>query len=224
MGILKLVVLEIKMPYSLNNWKERIASRSDLTGHLVHLARPAQIDGKELDAVDVLIKIILEECLLGSTTQSGFICGDRKAVCFQDTPLYQLTQNIYSEQEYRKLNSQTKVRYVGVGLMFSKPYIYRESGRPVIYDNTENARNYLPASEWWRIVKLELSDDTNIVDWTHEREWRIPGDFNFKLEEATVILPSTNAYKKFIHECRYITQTDVLARIRGIVALNSVFY
>ncbi len=228
LGILryvKLLCIDVtKMPYSLDNWKQRIASRSDLTGHLIHLTRPANINGKQMDAVEILIKIILEQCLIGSTNQSGFICGNRKAVCFQDTPLYQLTQNIYSEQEYRNQNPQAKVRYVGTGLMFPKPYVYRRGGRPVIYDNTEDAKGYLPVYEQWRIVKLELSDDNNIIDWTHEREWRIPDDFKFEINQVTVILPNANAYKKFINLCKSIDQVDIITEIRGIVTLNAVFF
>ncbi|MUG96352.1 DUF2971 domain-containing protein [Scytonema sp. UIC 10036] len=212
------------MPYSLDNWTNRIASRSDLTGHLIHLTRASDIGGKTLDSVEILIKILLEECLLGSSTKSGFICGDRKAVCFQDTPLYQLAQNIYSEQEYRKKNSQAKLRYVGTGLMFQKPYIYGKGGRPVIYDKTEEAKSYLPPHEWWRIVKLELNDNSNIIDWTHEREWRVPDDLKFELKEVIVILPNTNAYKKFITKCRLIDTVDLLTVIRGIVTLNAVFF
>jgi len=147
------------MPYSLENWTNRIATRSDLTGYLTHLTRPANINGKELDSIEVLIKILSEQCLIGSSTQSGFISGNRKAVCFQDTPVHQLTQNIYSEQEYRKNNPKAKLRYTGTGLMFQKHYLYRKGSRPVIYDDTEAAKSYLPMCEWWRIVKLELSDD-----------------------------------------------------------------
>lgn len=212
------------MPYSIENWKQRIASRSDLTGHLIHLTRATSVNAKELSSTEVLMKIIKEQCLIGSSTKSGFICGTRKAVCFQDTPLYQLSQNIYSEQEYRTQNSQAKVRYVGAGLMFPKPYIYRRGGRPVIYDNTEEAKNYLPSHELWRVVRLELSDDTNVIDWTHEREWRIPDDFKFEINQATVILPNTNAYKNFITLCRSISNIDILSEIRGIVTLNAVFF
>ena len=212
------------MPYTIENWKQRIASRSDLTGHLIHLTRPKNINGKEFSSIEILMKIIKEQCLIGSSTKSGLICGSRKAVCFQDTPLYQLSQNIYSEQEYRSKNPQAKVRYVGAGLMFPKPYIYRQGGRPVIYDNTEEAKNYLPSHELWRVVRLELSDDTNVIDWTHEREWRIPDDFKFEINQATVILPNTNAYKNFITLCRSISNIDILSEIRGIVTLNAVFF
>lgn len=212
------------MPYTLKNWKERIASRSDLTGHLIHLTRGANINGQEVSSLDILIKILLEQRLIGSSTKSGFICGNRKAVCFQDTPIYQLTQNIYSEQEYRNQNPNAKLRYVGIGLMFTKTYIYNNGGRPVIYDKTEEAKTYLPSQEWWRIVKLELNDESNIIDWTHEREWRLPDDFNFKLEEVTVILPNTNTYKNFILRCRAIEEVDILTTIKGIVSLNAVFF
>ena len=108
--------------------------------------------------------------------------------------------------------------------MFPKPYIYRRGGRPVIYDNTEDAKNYLPSHELWRVVRLELSDDTNVIDWTHEREWRIPDDFKFEISQATVILPNTNAYKNFINLCRSINHIDILNEIRGIVTLNAVFF
>ena len=50
-------------------------------------------------------------------------------------------------------------------------------GRPVIYDKTISAKKYLPENEWWRIVNLDLSDEDRFIDWTHEREWRVPNDF-----------------------------------------------
>lgn len=50
-----------KMPYTLKNWKERIASRSDLTGHLIHLTRGANINSQEVSSLDILIKILLEQ-------------------------------------------------------------------------------------------------------------------------------------------------------------------
>lgn len=71
---------------------------------------------------------------------------------------------------------------------------------------------------------MELSDETNIIDWTHEREWRLPDNFNFQLEEAIVILSNTNTYKNFISLCRSINQVDILTKIKGIVTLNAVFF
>lgn len=63
-------------------WKKRIARRSDMTCSLVHLTKDAVIGGEKVNAIDVLIKILKERKLVGSTTESGFIVGSRKAVCF----------------------------------------------------------------------------------------------------------------------------------------------
>ncbi|MEB3882008.1 hypothetical protein [Lyngbya sp. CCY1209] len=212
------------MPYTIEDWKKRVVSRSDMTSQVVHLTRPTVINGQSSPAIDVLMKILAEKKLIGSSTQSGFICGERKAVCFQETPLYSLAQNIYLEQEYRQQNPSGKVRYHGVGLTFSKPYVYRKGGRPVIYDRSEEAKKYLPSSEWWRIVSFDLSNDQTIIDWTHEREWRVPDDFIFDWEETSIILPSVIAYQEFIKKCQSVNAFDVLTKIKGIVNLGAVFF
>ncbi|ACK69357.1 hypothetical protein PCC7424_0901 [Gloeothece citriformis PCC 7424] len=61
------------MAYNINDWKQRLASRSDLTSSVVHLTRPVNNNGQQLSIIDVLLKIICEKKLLGSSTQSGFI-------------------------------------------------------------------------------------------------------------------------------------------------------
>ena len=37
-------------------------------------------------------------------------------------------------------------------------------------------KSILPSDEYWRIVNYDLSDNKYMVDWTHEWEWRVPGD------------------------------------------------
>ncbi len=61
-----------------------MSDRQDLSSSLVHLTRGATVDGNELTPVDVLLKILRERTIVGSTTDSGFIRGSRRAVCFQD--------------------------------------------------------------------------------------------------------------------------------------------
>ena len=210
-----------QMGYTEKLWTNRIAARSDLSSQLVHLTRSSEIDGKRVSPVNVLIQILLEGRISGSTTESGFICGDIPASCFQDVPVYSLSQNIRSEEQYRQEVEGAKVRYVGVGLMFPKPYVFEMGGRPVIYEDTEKAKAMLPEDEWWRIVKFNLSDNENIVDWTHEREWRVPGGFDFDLDQATVLLPSPYAYKLFLKGCKH---DNLLGEIRGIIVLGGVFF
>jgi len=122
------------MAYDFEKWKERIKSRTDLSGYVYHLTKPVlDVNGNTtLKAIDRLINIINERKLDGSSTQSGFIIGNKKAVCFQDAPIRGIAQNVIHEQDFRK-ELGGKIRYKGIGLAFTKPYIFNKGGRPVIY-------------------------------------------------------------------------------------------
>jgi hypothetical protein len=208
------------MGYTTDDWKARIAQRSDLTLGLVHLTR----DQGDTKAIDVLLNILEAKKLRGSDTSSGFIVGNTRAVCFQEAPLYSLAQNIYTEQEYRKKNNAAKVRYLGFGLVISKRFAYGKGGRPVIYDRTADAKIYLPKSEWWRIVNFDLGNKDAIIDWSHEREWRIPGDLEFHLSDVAIIVPNAKAYQKFAEKCEDRKGGSILSSVNGIVQLGMVFY
>jgi len=211
------------MKYDKDKWLDRLAARSDISGSLTHLTRQGYIDGKKVSSIQILIKILKEGKIDGSTTSSGFICGDTPAVCFQDAPIYSICQNIYTEQEFRKISS-TRTRYVGVGLLLPKPYVYSRGGRPVVYDDTDVAKKYLERDHWWRIVRFDLSNTDSYIDWTHEREWRVPNEINFRLKAATVIVPTERAYKEFISKCEEIDRLDIVKEIKGIITLNKVFF
>lgn len=210
------------MGYDFENWKKRIQYRTDLSSSLYHLTKSERNeDGKvTLQAHDRLIQILTERKLNGSSTEKGFIIGNRKAVCFQDAPTSGIVQNVVHEQEFRK-ELGGKIRYRGTGLVFPKPYIFNEGGRPVIYERKEIAKAILPRDEWWRIVNYDLSQGDNIIDWTHEREWRLPGDeFHFELSKAMVLLANRKQYKLFIEKC----PKEILGEIGGIVQLGLMRY
>lgn len=201
-------------------WGKRLAERSDLTISLIHLTKK----NKNLSEIEVLIKILKERKLVGSIPANGFICGNIPAVCFQDTPLYYLSQNIYYEQKMRQAGEYKKIRYVGVGLMFSKTLVYKKGGRPVIYEKKEKAKKILPPSEYWRIVNYDLSDEDNLIDWTHEREWRVSDDFHFELNEAIVILPKSAIVKRFIKEYVKVFKSSPYDDLKGIISLQELFF
>lgn len=201
-----------------NEWKKRIIERNDMTTHLVHLTKPAE-DG--MKACDVLIEILKDKKLIGSG-KYGFIVGDIKAVCFQDTPIYSLTQNIYYEQKLRKSNKNLKIRYLGWGLLFEKDFIFNNGGRPVIYDKTNDAKRYLPEDEWWRIVNLDLSDENKFIDWSHEREWRVPDELEFQLKDISVIVPNCKAYKLIIKKCSD-EGIDLIKDTNGVINIGQIF-
>ena len=211
---------------NIEDWRRRISRRSDMSEGLVHLTK----NDEKHSSLAVLVKILEEKTIVGSTNKivnghtRGFICGNDSVVCFQDVPLYSLAENILLEQHLHKQSPQLPIRYSSFGLRFDKRCIFRSGGRPVIYEKTNIAKDFLPENEYWRIVKLDLDDKDNIVDWTHEREWRIRGDFHFELSEVEVLLSDQNSLKKFNEYCRNRGMENILNEIKGIVVLKSLMF
>lgn len=206
-------------------WKARIAERTDLSTGIAHLTRSEEnphIEGK-LPFWKIIIKMLEEGEIKPSTTATGKIVGSTPAVCFQDSPLVGLTQNIFYDQKYRKLNPGAKWRYSGAGLLFPKSYAFAKGARPVLYEKTAIAKKILPPTEHWRIVNFDLSNSDDYIDWTHEREWRHPGAFKFSVESAVVLLPNYQQYQSFIKECE-ARKLDYPSRLQGIINLGPVIY
>jgi hypothetical protein len=211
--------------YDYKQWKDRIASRSDITGMVTHLTKPpGDTTGMSEEEIDVLavrnlIKILEDSVIFGSTTDSGFIVGRTPAVCFQEAPLYGLVQNVEHEYRRRTENPAERRRYCGIGLAFSKWYVFTHGGRPVLYEQTSVAKRILPETEYWRIVNIDLTIGGDAcIDWTHEREWRLPGDFNFTRKFAHVVLHDARCWKYFIENC----PTEIFHEIYGITVLKSI--
>ncbi|GGD07887.1 DUF2971 domain-containing protein [Pontibacillus salipaludis] len=204
------------MGVSFNDWKDRYTSRSDLSRFLVHLTKPNPEIG---DEVDVLLKILNDGHLKGSGKE-GFINGKNKAVCFQDVPLYSANQNILFEKELRRRKETGIKRYTATGIAIKREVVYNSGGRPVIYDDREEAMKYLPEEEYWRIVDLKLKSEDQIVDWMHEREWRVKGDFYFKEKMAHVyiLLGGKVRYRKFIKEA----DEEIIRKIGGITTMAPI--
>lgn len=202
------------MVYSYESWIARIAERTDLTCKVAHLTR---------GSVAALISMLLDRRIRASNPKAAFMHGDRAATCFQDAPLHALCQNVRFEEEYRQANKRARVRYSANGLLFGKGYVYGKGGRPVIYDRPDAAKAYLPKEEWWRIVNFDLRDRKNIVDWTHEREWRVPGDFEFDLDRATVLLANHTMYTRFVKACE-AGAPNLLTSVAGLVVMSDVLH
>ncbi|MGG2057374.1 DUF2971 domain-containing protein [Lysinibacillus pakistanensis] len=192
-------------------WLNRHKNRNDISAYLTHLTKPQN----NLDAVEVLIKILKERRLLGSG-RNGFIKGTERAVCFQDAPVNGIAQNILHEENMRE-EFGGKVRYQGVGLMLPKPYVFKQGGRPVIYEDKDIASK-LFSDVNWRVVTMNFNDRNNIIDWSHEREWRIKGDFEFDLSKVYVVLSGGTAYRKFMEN----VSEEILQEILGVVTLDVI--
>jgi len=210
----------------IDNWRDRISRRSDISMGIVHLTK----GNDELSSIQVLIKILKEQKLIGSTNQvingaqCGFICGNHPVVCFQDVPLHSLSENILFEQHIREDDPNSPKRYTPFGLRFDKRYIFQKGGRPVIYEKTDVAKSFLPEEEYWRIVRLDLDNGNNIIDWIHEREWRIKGDLEFELGQVEVLLSNEKAFKKFFEFCEEEKMLYLLKEIKSIIPLKSMLF
>lgn len=204
---------------NLNEWKANIKQREDLSKCLIHFTKAVNSEIGYLDETYILNKILSDGVLNGSTTENGFIHGDRPAVCLHDIPLQVISKSIY--KEHFELQNDRRNNFTGVGLCFSKKFIYEKGGRPVIYDKPYIAKQYLDKNEWWRIVNLDLSNDKNIIDWTHEREWRVANKLEFKLSDVMIIVPSYEAYEDLNYYCKS-KKLDIVNNTKGVFNIESL--
>ncbi|MGN4748939.1 DUF2971 domain-containing protein [Bacillus thuringiensis] len=205
--------------YTIKEWENRYRHRTDLSSYLVHLTKMKfDENGNAIKSGYSVLMEILESQVLKGSGSKGFINGANTAVCFQDMPLSGVCQNVLFEQLRNR--DEAHKRYSPIGIAFPKQYVYKKGGRPVIYEKKDVARGMLPPEEWWRIVNFNLEDDDNIIDWTHEREWRVKGDFEFDLKKATILLTKQSSYDEFVNK----TPEDILKNIGGIVTLHPVLY
>lgn len=202
------------------DWRKRFKNRVDLSSRVTHLTKGDTDD----EAFENLISILEEKCIRASKTGSNFINGDIPAVCLQEAPLIAIAENLQYEEELREEDEKQRIRYLGFGIRFHKDFIYQNNGRPVIYDDTNQAKEYLHKSDWWRIVRLDLSDENHMIDWTHEREWRVPGNLSFHYSQCEIIVPSPVYYRKFVEYCLENNREEILLEIQGIVVMASVYY
>jgi NADH:ubiquinone oxidoreductase subunit len=205
------------MGYSFDSKMNRFAGRSDLSTNLVHLTK----ERDSASAMDVLFEILETGYIKGSNS-SGFINGSTPAVCFQDVPLTAVCQNCWYEQKYLE-KKHKKDRYEPIGFLVRKEEVYNQKGRPVIYDNVSEAKKYLKTEDYWRIVNLDLSDNNNIIDWTHEREWRVPHKFDLSLSDTILLFTNEGCTRDFISRCeeKGVTWHRDVA---GIVTLSALLF
>ncbi len=201
-------------------WRKRFKNRVDLSSRVTHLTKGDTDD----EAFKNLISILEEKCIIASKTGSNFINGDIPAVCLQEAPLIAIAENLQYEEKLREEDEKQRIRYLGFGIRFQKDFIYQKNGRPVIYDDTNQSKEYLHKSDWWRIVRLDLSDENRMIDWTHEREWRVPGELLFDYSHCEIIVPSPAYYHKFVEYCLKNNREEILLEIQGIVVMASVYY
>jgi NADH:ubiquinone oxidoreductase subunit len=157
--------------------------RPDICQHLVHFTKATEAES----AYTVLRRILSEGRLIGG---SRFVRGGSRCVCFSEAPLGAIERGL--------INGDGFTRYSPFGLQFSKEWVFGLGGRPVIY-GPEAEYSQIPESLRWRHVRLELGPEH--VDFTWEREWRLPSDsLKFSHQDISVVLPDDESRAQLIRE------------------------
>jgi len=147
----------------------RASSRSDLSQWVVHFVRtaaylaPNQIG----NATEIFISILTEGQLRPSQSEHITRYCPSGATCFYDAPPAVWPEIISTNPNARQ----------PLGLIVQKTALWHLGGRPVIYTDQVSVE-YWPAPERYRIVHTDLMRQPQPIDWTHEREWRIPSALN----------------------------------------------
>ena len=129
--------------------------RDDLSSKLVHLTR-----GTWEEASETFQNIVDEKRLKGGT---GGINDNVRCVCFSEAPIGKLSVILANR-------SELGFRYAPFGVMVDKEWLFRQGGRPVIYQAEEDEYQFLHPDQRYRHKRYEPDKG---IDFTWEREWRI---------------------------------------------------
>jgi hypothetical protein len=140
-------------------------TRSDLSSVVVHFTQdPKIVNGNFIHPFDVLLKILEEGKVLASDATK--VNDPRGASCFYDVPYH----------IWRELMEKSPKKIRGYGIIVWKVIFWHLGGRPAIYTEYPTYSEW-PPKERFRLVPTDFCRQPDPIDWTHEREWRFPGDF-----------------------------------------------
>lgn len=194
------------------DWLKRILIRTDETTELVHLTKP--YNGKS--TIEVLFQILIDK-ELKPDDRNGYVGS--KVCCFQEVPILCIAQNQYFEyQLYREDNND---RYRACGIRVAKKMVFESGGLPVIYTKEKRNESKIDDEQKWRHARIDFSNE-NLVDFTHEREWRINHEFKFDYKDISIILPYRRTYKQFLQLCDKNNRQDIYHQCRSIIVLEDI--
>jgi hypothetical protein len=172
---------------------EFLDEKKDYSPFLVHLTKDDEFPAKVvLDAIlsEKKLKAFNHFCLFSPNLrkQNAALQDKFRAVCFTETPIEQI-HVLLTELGGRNFKPKP------YGLVFKKEYIRENKGNPVFYVTKKIANPLWPL--YWPICEEDVAQPSDELckllalvtvcekrnDWHWEREWRIIGDFGFKLED-----------------------------------------
>ncbi len=185
-----------------------ITKRPDFSEYLAHFTRDGEPYGIKdpYNPVNTFAKMTAGERLIsilksGAITASSMPWTGRRAVALTECPWSSLLDHAKKYSSY------------GVG--FAKPRVFAAGGGPVYYVRADHYQKqtwvddlHTFVTPFWpeyRAAKFKEKEYLGgaTVDFSHEREWRVPHDFQFKLDQVEfVVLPSYVEMAKFPEELK----------------------
>jgi hypothetical protein len=204
------------------NWQDiarnAIRTRNDYSASLTHWTRRTE----GMTAFDVLKRILDDRRIIASTTESGFIKGTRPATCFTETPVTAIGRAFMIRDISE--SAQKYLKWDPYGLSFIKSNAYQRLGaRPVFYASDSESEELFPreSPHLWRVVRFDLSNTDESVDFLHEREWRVPGDVDLSalsgFDRPLAIVQKTFEADEI--KGRYLSGDAATSVIRGVFSL-----
>lgn len=168
-------------------------ARPDFSHYLAHFttSRPSYSSDQAENPTNAFNKMTALERLISILSSQKIVTSKirwagRNAVCFTECPWSSLIPHAENYSPY------------AVG--FSKPRIFAAGGSPAFYIRADHWEK----QEWdesikafvtpfwpsYRPERLKTDDflHGSTIDYSHEREWRVPHDFTFKLEQVEFVI------------------------------------
>ncbi len=164
-------------------------TRLDHSDCIIHFTRDTE--KWDLQKSYQIFYSIIQQGILKATTTKRL--GNIPSLCFTEAPYNCLTENCNLNQKYFK-------RYSPFGFQFTKKYIYRLGGLPVIYSPTDQFEEKNTLTNWRTVSYDPIKKSGNFRDYTWEREWRIkPKNNELKLDpnDVKLIFPTEEWAMKF---------------------------
>lgn len=191
-------------------------NRPDISDYLVHFTKSGkscssrrfkhktdEID--KLSAYDRLVSILNSKTIIA--TPIPWV--DVESVCFTECPWMSLLEHAKKYSPY--------------GIGFSKSFIFACDGNPVFYCRdslfsatqwTDDIKHYL--TRFNPSYNPEQKQNSTVLDYSHEREWRVPHDLSFEYNQIEfVVLNTYEDMAKFPKELK-----DAIGRTKFILMEN----
>lgn len=168
-------------------------NRPDFSNYLAHFTKDSELSAndennpvwryKDMSAQEKLISILESKIIKASSMP----WTNARAVCFTECP-------------WSSLMAHTK-KYSAYGIGFSKKIVYAKNGGPVYYMRPDHYNEQMqdnafvkhvlpfitPFAPVYRPRKMKETF-SQTVDYSHEREWRVPHDFPFNYKDISFII------------------------------------